>query len=370
MIPYPDNTPVERHGSLASALLRGLPRGYAVVFFSTDVRLGWVLLALSLTMPVVGVAGLGGALLAGLVAWGLGFDRAGIRSGFQLFNPMLACSAVVLLHSGREVPLAVMILLWAGAAVMALLLTVSIQPWFGARSGLSVQSLPAVITVYVMHFASSALDVGWPWLPVGELPVWAARAQPGGWFEPMLESFGGMVFHPLVWIGIAVFVALAISSPLGALMAAVGWLAGTGTLVLLGQPVAHAGGAAVGFNFLLAGLALGAGYHVPNRSSLLLAACGASLCALLAVGMGAALGRFGLAPGALPFNGAVLLVVYALRQWPRSAGLEPSPLGTLLPESAARLVQLDARRFPHLHTPALFLPVDSERLITQDSTAT
>jgi hypothetical protein len=70
MIPFPQSAHrVSDESSLAKSILAAIPRAYAVVFYSTDVRFGWALLALSLLVPQVGLAGLLGVLLAALPAW-------------------------------------------------------------------------------------------------------------------------------------------------------------------------------------------------------------------------------------------------------------------------------------------------------------
>ncbi|MEI6537579.1 MAG: urea transporter, partial [Verrucomicrobiaceae bacterium] len=75
--------------TLAASLVTGVPRAYAVLFFSANARLGWFLLAVSLLEPAMGLAGLLGVCAAAVLAWVLGFDSAGIRNGYLLFNPLL-----------------------------------------------------------------------------------------------------------------------------------------------------------------------------------------------------------------------------------------------------------------------------------------
>ena len=134
---------------------------------------------------------------------------------------------------------------------------------------------------------------------------------------------------------------------------------------LLGFPIGPEGVTWCGFNFLLCGIALGSGYFVVSPTSLALALAGSFLCALLALALASALRYFGLPPSALPYNLVVLVMVYALRQRTTAGRLRLSPSPGLLPESAARLVLLNARRFPDFSTPALFLPFEGARTITQ-----
>ena len=153
MIPFPQGAHrLADEKSLPRSIIAALPRTYAVIFYSTDARFGWAMLALNLLVPWVGVAGLAGVLAAACLAWVLQVDRSWIRSGFALFNPLLACSAVVLAgRVGGWAP-GVIVMLWAAAVAFSLLLTVGMQGWIGSRVGLSVQSLPAVLVVCLLHF--------------------------------------------------------------------------------------------------------------------------------------------------------------------------------------------------------------------------
>lgn len=350
--------------SLLRSIVAALPRTYAVIFYSTDVRFGWAMLGLSLLVPWVGLAGLAGVVAAACLAWVLQVDRGWIRTGFALFNPLLACSAVVLAgRVGGWAP-GVIGLLWAAAAVFSLLLTVGMQGWIGSRVGLSVQSLPAVIVVCLLHF--TGIGSGGQGLGVA-----AAAAGPADllgmpdFLCGFFRAFAAMVFQTSDVAGMLVYVALVLSSPLGALMGTVGYVAGAAALYMLGLPFGAAGSGWCGYCFLLAGVALGAGYQVPNRASLVLAAAGGGMTALVAVALSVWLAWFGLSPGALPYNLVVLGTMAALRLLPRPAGLLASPWTTLQPEGTARLVQLGALRFPDYYTPAVCLPGVGERVVTQ-----
>lgn len=365
MIPYPQGAHrLADESSLVRSLIAGLPRTYAVVFYSTDVRFGWAMLGLSLLVPQVGLAGLAGVVLAALVAWSLGLDRASIRNGFLLFNPLLSCSAVVLLAWTSGWSLAVTLLLWAAAAVCSMLLTFALQGWIGSRVGISVQSLPSVLVVALLHYAGMG-SAGLAWGMAG--PSWTQLdllAMPG-FLRGFFRAFAAMVFQASDLTGVLVYVAFVLSSPLGGLMATLGYVVGAATLHLLGLPVGVEGTAWCGYNFLLAGVALGAGYHVPNRASLALAAAGAAVTAVFAVALGVVLGWLAGSPGALPYNLVVLGTMAALRLVARPGGLLVSPWTALQPEGVARLVQIQRLRFPDYFKPAVLLPCAGETVITQ-----
>ena len=345
-------------------LAHALPRTYALVFYSADARFGWALLVASLGVPWVGAAGLAGAALAALLGKRLGVDRDWLWSGFALFNPMLACSAVVLAGLAAGWTPGVVLLLWAAAAVLALALTVGLQGWLGNALGLSVQSLPAVAAVILLIWAGAAtpgrvpVEAGAEWLQAG-LPMLPE------WLRAFFAAFGGMVFHPGELVGLLVFAGLALSSPLGAVMATAGLAGGGAALWLLGWPLTPGGTSWCGFGFLLAGMALGAGYHLPNRASLALAVAGGALVAVAAVGLGMAMSWLGQLPGALPYNLVVLALMIGVRWLVAPRGLVRSPWSTLPPEEGARVAQVNTLRFPHFHLPGLCLPWTGTRVVTQ-----
>ena len=365
MIPFPQSAHrILDEQSWARSLIAALPRTYAVVFFSTDMRFGWAMLGLSMAVPQVGVPGLAGVILASMIGWLIGLDRTEIRSGFLLFNPLLSCSAIGLLGWTYGWPITVTAMLWAAAAICAMMLTSATQGWIGKHVSLSVQSLPAVIVIALLHYtgigsAGSSvvpMDPLWTQINLPELP---------GMLQGFLHAFAAMTFQSSDVVGMLVFIVFVISSPLGGLMATAGYFAGAGTLNLLGMPVDVAGTSWCGYNFLLTGIALGAGYHVPNRSSIILAAAGASVTAMIAIALKFMFKDGSLGPGALPYNLVVLGTMASLRLVTRPGGLLASPWTTLQPEGVARLVQINRLRFPDRDKPALFLPCAGETVITQ-----
>ena len=365
MIPYPQGAhPLAEERSLVRTFLAGLPRTYAVVFYSTDTRFGWAMLGLSLMVPRVGLAGLAGVALAALAAWILGLDRGSIRNGFLLFNPLLSCSAVSLLAWSSGWSLPVTLMLWAAAALCSMMLTFALQGWIGSRVGISVQSLPSVLVVALLHYAGMG-SIGMPWVLPGVSWIQTDLLGMPGFLRAFFRAFAAMVFQGSDLTGVLVYLAFVLSSPLGGLTATLGYVMGAGTLSLLGLPVGVDGTGWCGYNFLLAGVALGAGYHVPNRASLALAAAGAALTALFAVALSVLLGMLAVGPGALPYNLVVLGTMAALRLRAMPNGLLASPWTALQPEGVARLVQITRLRFPDYYQPALFLPCAGETMITQ-----
>jgi urea transporter/murein DD-endopeptidase MepM/ murein hydrolase activator NlpD len=363
MISIPDRDEVAA-STLAEALWHGVPRAYAIFFFSANQRLGWLLLGVSLLTPGIGWLGLGGAIAAGVIAWGLGFDRDKVRNGYLLFNPLLVCLTLGLMNRSYFFPPSALAVFWVAAVLGALFITVTLQHVVGQHLGLSAQSLPAVACAYALYFVAFALS-GPATIPVEasngwlDLPFLPATAQ------TFFQVFGAMVFEPHALAGVLIFLALALTSPISTMVATAAYFTGLGTLGLLGFHANHDSSTWCGFNFLLCGIALGSAYFAPSRLSLLLALTGTFLCALVTLALVTALRYFGLPPSALPYNLVVLVLVYALRQRHTHAGLHPSPSHGMSPETASRFVVLNAARFPHLPLPALDLPFKDKCIVTQ-----
>ena len=364
MIAIPERDPPSQSISLPRSLLRGAPRAYAILFFSANERLGWWLMAISMFAPDFGIAGLAAVCSAGALAWWLGYDRANVRNGFLLFNPLLVSLTLAWLNRCYHLPIETYAVLWVASLIGSFFLAAAMQHWVGAHFGLSAQSLPAVLSAYVLYFLSFS-RFGPPMETAGVVHGWLDPDFLPPFWEAMFQAFGAMLFQPHVLPGILVFLGLACVSPLSTLVAAGAFTVGSATMSLLGFPLGPEGVTWCGFNFLLCGIALGASYFITSAASLALALSGAALTALVTVALSTALRYFSLPASALPYNLVVLVLVYALRQRQSAGKLIPSPAPGALPESAARLFAINARRFPHLNLPALFLPFEGQRVITQ-----
>ncbi|HWB59471.1 MAG TPA: urea transporter [Chthoniobacteraceae bacterium] len=364
MISIPEADVPAAPASLGAALARGIPRAYAVLFFSADTRLGWCLLAVSMFAPDLGLVGLAGTCAAGILAWVLGFDRANIRNGYLLFNTLLVCLTLAWLNRCYHFPPVIYAVLFLASVVGGFFLSTAMQSWVGIHFNLSTHSMPAVAVGYVLYFLGFHL-YGPPVMAAAETNAWLDLNFLPPALQTLFQAFGAMLFQPHALPGLLVFVALTVVSPLTSLSAALAVFTGAYTLTLLGYPLGPEGVTWCGFNFLLCGIALGSGYFVVSLTSLSLALAGSFLCALLSISIAVALRYFGLLPSALPYNLVVLVLVYALKQRRAPGRLTPSPAPGSLPESAARLLLLNVRRFPDMATPALFPPFEGGRTVTQ-----
>lgn len=364
MISIPESDAPTRQFTLANSLLRGVPHAYSILFFSGNLRLGWWLLAVSMLSPDLGLPALAGAAAAGALGWWLGFDRGQIRSGFLLFNPLLVCFTLAYLNRCYHFSPGSYLLLWAASVVGSFFISAGMQHWIASHFGTSAHSMPAVAAAYVLYFLGFSL-YGAPILPYVATEQWLELPWLPPFCQAMLQAFGAILFQPHAISGILVFLGIAMTSPLSTLVATAALTAGIGTMAQLGFTLSPENITWCGFNFLLCGIALGTGYFITSGASLLLAMAGAAICALLSVALAAALRYFSLPASALPYNLVVLGLVYPLRLRWFPGALHPSPTPGKVPEYAARHALIEIRRFPHLKTPALFLPLGQPSVITQ-----
>ena len=352
--------------SFGDALLRGVPRAYALLFFSGDARLGWWVLALTLFSPGIGLCGLGAAVAAVALGWVLGYDRSHLRNGFMVFNPLLVGLSVGWLDYCHAFPAPALALLWSAAVLGGFFVSAMLEAWVGWHFGLSAHSLPSVAVSYAVYLAVHHLYGAPipPPMPLDGLLTFPFQPYEASFFKALCQSFGSIFFQSQPLPGLLLLVALALLSPLTTLVASGAFAAGLFALQTLGLP-ANALQMVGGFNLLLCGIALGSSYFVTSFSSVLLALLASVCTAILGVALASGLLNFHLPASALPYNAVVLVVLYALRQRLKAGGLVPSPTPGLLPESTARQVLLHSRRFPDVNTPALCVPFDEARVVTQ-----
>ena len=353
-----------RPATLGTALREGVPRAYAAIFFSNSERLGWWCIAVTMLAPDMGLSGLGGVIIACVLGWWLGFDRDQLRSGHLLFNSMLTCNTVAWLHHGYGFTHGMFAALWLGSAFGALLLSVGMGAFFSRVLGLGAHSMPAVVVSYVLYFLGWALFGPFQLVGTarGEL-MDLAMAPP--MLRAVCQGFGAMLFLPVALPGLLILLGVAVQSRLTLIAALAGFGSGFAAMRMLGFALEPMSLLWCGFNFLLCGTALSIGYYTPSRASLTLGAAAAFLCAPVAIAVATALRYFELPASALPANLVILAMVFALKQRREAGLLLPNLHAARGPEVSARLRLLGSVRFPFLHTPALALPCDGPRLITQ-----
>jgi len=341
----------------AAAATEAFLRVYAQVLFSRSPAVGLLLLAATATVPRAFVAGAVAVLAATAVATLLDLDPEAIRAGDYGYGALLAGLGVG--QTFTTTPAAALLLLFAAA--VSVLVTAALRALLGGAS-LPVLSLPFVLTLHLALGAAGVIGAE-PRLPAHD-PSALASILPSG-VALFGRSLGGLFFLPRIDAGAFVLAALLLHSRIAASLAASAF---TVSLWLSTRVVALPPGAtveALGYNAALTAIALGGVFFVPSTSSFLLALGGAVLAVMGAVGLAGPLARLGLPLSILPFNAAVLVTLFALRQ--RVRDLRPKSVDFLpgTPEENLAYYRTRRSRFEWLHAVAFQLPVRGRWTVTQ-----
>lgn len=331
------------------AELTAIARAYAAVLFRGDARLGAILIALTLLVPSVGLAGLLACVAAHATSLALGFRTDLRRSGVHGYNAVLLG---LYLAIGRQLdaPLALWIAIGgAASAVFSVVLAEALH----RASGLPVLVLPFVVLAIAMQpalpapsatglAADSLLPLATPWT---------------GHVGDAMRGLAAIFCSHEELVGLGVLAVVVIGSRLAAMALVLGVIAAMSTGALAGVPVGSQLASTLVYNGALTGLALGAELVVPGRAALLLAALASALAAIVAIGAGAITLRFGVPVLSAPFALVTLVIARALQL--RVVARPPFPIALpgATPEANLEFVANLARRFGAPGVPEFALPL-------------
>jgi urea transporter len=332
-------------------------RPYAQIVFSRDLSVGALMLAAIACTPRLALATLGAVAVAALGALLFGLGGRVVREGGVGCIAVLTTLALVIFAPGGGPPLALLLF----GVVLSLLFAASFQAVF-ANVALPTHALPFIAATWVVHLAARAMP------EAGSLAGLAAYAAwlPSGWLAPSwLDLPAALVFGQGKVTGVLILAALLVHSRIGFLLA----LEGAAVVVALrlwlrdGVPWSLVDTTA-GFNGILAALAVGGVWFVPQPSSLLLAGAGAAVSTLMSYALFPVLGAWSLPVISLPFVVTVHLLLTAARmrqhdRWPRSTVPADRPEEAL----ARHLVRV--RRFGNLAWLPFRLPFRGEWFVSQ-----
>ncbi len=341
----------------AAAAALSLLRAYAHVLFSRSPLVGVLVLCATAMVPRAFVAGAAAVIAAATTARVLGLDPDAIRAGDYGYGALLVGLGLAQTFAGGA-SIAALILFAAAASVVV---TAAMRAWLGPAA-LPVLSLPFLAVFHLALGAASAAGAA----PLAHTPDPSPLAPfvPGA-VALFARSLGGLFFLPRLDAGLLVLAALVLHSRIAASLAASAFAA---VVLLAARAPALPAGASIeglGYNAMLTAVALGGVYFVPSASSFALAIGGALVSTLLAVGLAAPLARVGVPLLILPFNAAVLILLFALRQrvhdrHPKSVDFLP---GT--PEDNLAYFRTRVRRFDQLYPVAIHLPFRGRWACTQ-----
>lgn len=328
---------------------------YAAVFFSSSRVLGSTLLAATLTAPTVGLLGLAGVWLCNVAGALLGYDRSAIRGGLLGYNGLLTALVVGAAYE----PSATLAGLAVVGAFAVVIVHVALSGSFKYHLNLPVLSVPFVLVTWLVLALVPAMQGLTP-----AAAVLAPVAFPGpAALERFLVTLGAVFLVPTWTAGALILAGIVVWSRIAAVHAVAGYLTAlVMQATLLDTPVHPT---VLGFNFVLTAVALGGVFFVPGRASLVLAVFGSAFCGLVSVGAASALDPAGWPLLALPFNLAVLVILYALAQRPLDASPRSVDLPGRTPEETLQHFHTRVRRFRQSLPVRLRLPFRGEWVCTQ-----
>lgn len=347
----------------ARALAAGLSAwlaAYAQVLFSTRPLTGALFAAATFVVPGHGLAGLVGLAATDLWARLLRRPAAHLAAGYYGFNGLLVGLAVGLFFR----PSPSFFVLLVVASLLTVVLASALRNLADRYLGLPVLSLAFIFASWTTLLATrrlAAVEVAVDPVLVGDLGA--------DWLSPPLDLFvrslGACFFQLSVPSGLLVLAGLLLASRWSVLLAALGFASGAALYVGLGGPVSDLSAHYVGFNFVVAAVAMGGVFLVVSPAALGLAAIAGALSAAISAATLALLAPLYLPILALPAIATILLLLFILVTGPAAPHLTLVRGVPGSPEENLRRHAYRDRRYPDPAVPLVYLPVMGRWRVTQ-----
>lgn len=343
--------------ALASGMITSLLRPYGQILFSRNLLTGALLAAAVAMAPRLFLLTLLAIAVATAAAWVFGLGGEAVREGGPGCIAVLTTLALALFAPGGGSPVVLVVL----GAIFSVLFLASFQAIFTSLS-LPTHALPFLAATWMVHLAARLMPAGAPFAdflhPWTFLPGWALATS-------ALELPAILIFQHGTLAGLLVLLALAVHSRISLLLTILGAAVDLLTQRWLrpGLPTSAADVTAA-FNAMLAAMAIGGVWFVPQPSAIGLAAIAALVASVTSYALVPVFAVFSLPVISLPFMVTVLLLLTAARmrqhdRRPRSTIPGSHPEQNL----AAHLVHL--RRFGNLPWLPFRLPFRGEWLVSQ-----
>ena len=297
-----------------NAILRGIGQ---VVFVNNPLSGLLILLALAIQSPWIAVMSLLGLLASTLTAIWLQLDRTAIRNGIFGYNGILVGAALAIFglsgngswHAGWAIAVIVF-------AAHTTVLMKTMGMWLVTRFKVPPLTLPFnLVTLFflsaVLFLPQSFFDLGPPALPAVPLSSinWLnlVRSLPIG--------FGQIFLVDRLLPGCLIFLAVAICTPLGALVGLLGCCLGVAIGLVVGVAPGTLYAGLWGYNAILTALAIGGVFYAPTLFGILLG-CGCAIATTLFGGaLSLLLSFLGLPVLSVPFCMATMSCVALMRKF-------------------------------------------------------
>ena len=333
---------------------------YSQILFTKNRWVGLLLVAATMTKPVVGLTALGAVLLSFAVVRAVGFSMDAARQGLYAYNPMIIGLTIGALFE-PGLPALVLVVV---AVVAVVFVQTAMESAVGYYFNLPTLSLPFVVVALVVlsaaqFFNSLHMVTGpslWAWSDAPWLPEYLSL---------YLRSLGAIFFSPSVLAGLLVLMALTWSSRIAVVLSfmgfTVGWILLKGVFAFQSQLLALI----VGYNYILTAIALGGIWFIPQLSSFVFALGAVVLAGLLVSATVVPLSIVRLPALILPFNVTILLALYAMRQRVRDSAPRSVNFTSGTPEQNLHYFRTRIERFGTRFILRLGLPFAGKWTVTQ-----
>lgn len=320
-----------------NACLRGIGQ---VAFANNPVSGLLIVLAVGLQSPWVGLTLVVGSGVATVTAYWLKLDRPSVRNGIFGFNGALVGLALGTFGTwgnGGGNPL------WLGVIALASALSTGLMQhvglWMATALKLPVMGIPFHIVAYL--FLGIALYVPQPFFQMGSPPPFVNPAEglEGLRLLAAVVTGLGQIFFAGGFISAGLVVmALALCSPMGAMLGVLGCAIGLSTGLALGIDLNGLYAGFWGYNSALTALAVGGIFYAPNLRSIGVAMVGAFVTALVGGLLGWVIAPLGLPILAIPFHLGTYACFVVLQR----------SLSSLVPVAPYSIASPDEHRYRYL----------------------
>ena len=308
------NQTLERYplADFVNYVLRGIGQ---VIFINNPISGLLILVALFIQSPWVGAMGLLGVVSSTLTALLLKGDRTSLRNGIFGYNGVLVGAA---LATFSDPSLGVGMGGWAIAILICAAFSTVLMHTFGVWWAKTVKTPPLTLPFVIATLIGLALA---QWVPqLGLNLITAPVAVPPAELNwPQLLSalpIGmGQVFLVSKFLsGLLIVLAVALCSPLGAVVGLLGCSLGIWAGLLLGIPPNTLYVGLWGYNAVLCAMAIGGVFYAPNATSIVLGSIAALLSAFLGGALAIGLGQVGLPALTLSFCIVTIVCFIGIRR--------------------------------------------------------
>jgi urea transporter len=354
----------------------GILNSYSQVFFSDNRLLAAILVLVTFVDPFAGFYGLVAVIFTNGAGFYLGFNNYLISRGLYGFNSLLTGLGLGI-YFAPGLHLLLLVLL---AAALTLLLCVAAEGIIG-KYFLPYLSIPFIISIWVFTLATrdlTALGISHRGVyTLNELYHYGGNTLVGLyelWHQvnlaPSLRVFfislGAIFFQYNVLSGVIISLGLLYFSRIAFTLSLLGFYSAFFFYDLIGANLDEINYSYIGFNYILASIAIGGFFVIPSLSSYISVVFLIPLVALLTISLSSALALFNLPVYSLPFNLIVLLFLYALK----FRTTNTNKLNTIFyqynsPEKNLYAFHNSTERFSHLQDIQINLPFFGTWTITQ-----